>query len=97
LIDEQAKAKAMKMLALGHRPVAIERATGIKQVTVRSWSMKLTMGITSLTSLRETVRYDSGQMREMAEIGDGWDTAMGLDLLRYRFEDFHKYFIGDYE
>ena len=87
----------MKMLALGHKPAAIERMTGIRRVTVRSWSMKLNMGITSLTSLRETARHDSGQMTDIAEIGDGWDTAMALDLLRYRFEDFHKYFIGDYE
>jgi len=97
VIDEVARAKAMKMLALGHHPARIERMTGIKRVTVVSWATKMQLGITSLTSLRQTAKHDSGALYEIAQVGDGWDTAMGLDLLRYKFTDFPKYFIGDYE
>ena len=97
MIDEGARAKAMKMLANGHTYANIQRVTGIKDVTARSWDVKRQAGITSLTTLRITAKHDSGALYEIAEIGDGWDTAMGLDLLRYKFTDFPKYFIGDYE
>jgi len=97
VIDEGARDKAMKMIALGHHPAIIERVTGIKRVTVVSWSTKVQLGITTLTTLRKTAKHDSGALYEIAQVGDGWDTAMGLDLLRYKFTDFPKYFIGDYE
>ena len=97
MIDEKAKAKAMKMIALGHTYASISRVTGINCVTVRSWAVKIDLGIKSLSETRATWRLDSGQLQDIAEVGDGWDTAMGLDLLRYKFTDFPKYFIGDYE
>jgi hypothetical protein len=31
-------------------------------------------------------------MYELAEINQGWDTAMALDLLRYKFTAFPRYF-----
>jgi len=97
VIDEVARAKAMKMLANGHTYASISRVTGIKNVTVRSWAVKIDLGIKSLSETRATWRHDTGQLHDIAEVGDGWDTAMGLDLLRYKFTDFPKYFIGDYE
>ena len=84
----------MKMLANGHTYANIQRVTGIKNVTARSWDVKRLAGITSLTTLRETARHDTGAFYDIAEIGVGWDTAMGLDLLRYKFTDFPKYFEG---
>ena len=97
MIDEEAKAKAMTMLASGHTYANISRVTGINCVTVRSWAVKIDLGIKSLSETRATWRLDSGQLQDISEVGDGWDTAMGLDLLRYKFTDFPKYFIGDYE
>lgn len=97
MITDEARAKAMQLLASGHTYISIERATGINSTTVRSWAIKLDLGIKSLSETRSTHRHESGQLYEIAEIGHGWDTAMALDLLRYKFTDFPKYFIGDYE
>ena len=93
MIDEEAKAKAMTMLASGHTYISIERATGINFTTVRSWAIKRDLGIKSLSETRVSCRHDSGQLHEIAERGDGWDTAMGADLLRYKFTDFPKYIL----
>lgn len=92
MIKESTKAKAIKMLIAGRSYVDIEKATGVKNVTCRSWNMKRLKGITSLTEIRQSCRHDSGAMYEMAEIGHGWDTALALDLLRYKFTDFPRYF-----
>ena len=92
MIDEVARAKAMKMLANGHTYLIIERATGINYTTIRSWSKKMELGIKSLSETRATWRHDTGQLYEIACTGDGWDTEMALDLLRYKFTDFPKYF-----
>tara|TARA_B100000795_G_scaffold218522_1_gene172642 strand:- start:525 stop:815 length:291 start_codon:yes stop_codon:yes gene_type:complete len=92
LIEKSAKAKAIKMLLAGRSYADIEKATGVKNVTARSWNMKRLKGITSLSEIRQSCRYDSGAMYELAEINQGWDTAMALDLLRYKFTDFPRYF-----
>jgi|TARA_R110000744_G_scaffold84530_1_gene165370 hypothetical protein len=92
VITNAARAKAMTMLINGHAYVEIERVTGVKNVTARSWNMKRLKGITSLTEVRKSRRHDSGALHDMAEIGHGWDTAMALDLLRYEFKHFHCYF-----
>ena len=92
MISESARSEAMLMLLNGQPYVEIERVTGIKNVTIRSWNMKRLKGITSLTEIRQSCRHDSGAMYELAEINQGWDTAMALDLLRYKFTDFPRYF-----
>lgn len=92
MIKESARAKAMQMLTDGVSYVEIERATGIKNVTSRSWNMKRLKGIKSLTSLRVSARHDSGALYEISGIEGGWAVGMALDLLRYKFTDFPNYF-----
>lgn len=97
MINESARSKAMTMLANGFDYVVIERATGINYTTIRSWADNNARGIKSLSETRKTFRHDSGQMIKIAPVCSGWDTAMGLDLLRYKFTDFPKYFMSDDE